>query len=107
MAGNKVLDDKTETAFTGGATTATVQLQLVANQQYKVIFYANNSGSTFSSYKEGVVTVNYDNKNVNSNLDDAFINKKTYTPAGGTAVENQVFTADGNAKTVYLTRPFA
>ena len=107
MDGKVVLSDQTETAFTGGATTATVELQLVANQKYKVIFYANNSGSTFSSYNEGVVTVSYDNKKVNSNIDDAFINKKTYTPAGGTAVENQVFTADGNAKTVYLTRPFA
>ena len=102
MDGKVVLSDQTETAFTGGATTATVELQLVANQQYKVIFYANNSGSEFSKYESGVVTVDYTKMNVNSTKDDAFINKKEYNGA-----ENQVFTADGNAKTVYLTRPFA
>ena len=105
-----VLEDKTETAFGTGVNTATVELQLVANQQYKVIFYAHNNNSNFSSYANGVVTVNYGSENihVNSNVDDAFINKQTYTPAGATeALPNQVFTADGNAKTVYLTRPFA
>ena len=105
-----VLEDKTETAFGTGVNTATVELQLVANQQYKVIFYAHNNNSNFSSYANGVVTVNYGSGNihVNSNVDDAFINKQTYTPAGATeALPNQVFTADGNAKTVYLTRPFA
>ena len=53
-----VLEDKTETAFGTGVNTATVELQLVANQQYKVIFYAHNNNSNFSSYANGVVTVN-------------------------------------------------
>ena len=110
MDGNVVLADEHKTAFGPGVNTATVELQLVANQQYQVIFYAHNNNSTFSSYANGVVSVNYGNGNihVNSNVDDAFINKQTYTPAGATeALPNQVFTADGNAKTVYLTRPFA
>ena len=107
MDGNVVLADEHKTAFGPGVNTATVELQLVANQDYQVIFYAHNSGSEFSKYENGVVTVDYTKMNVNSTLDDAFINKKDYTPAGGTKVDNQVFTADGNAKTVYLTRPFA
>ena len=108
MDNKVVLADQQKAAFGEGVTSTTVELQLVANQQYKVIFYAHNSNSTFSSYANGKVTVNYANKNINSNIDDAFINKKEYTPAGATtALPNQVFTADGNAKTVYLTRPFA
>ena len=107
MDGNVVLADEHKTAFGPGVNTATVELQLVANQQYQVIFYAHNSGSEFSKYENGVVTVDYTKMNVNSTIDDAFINKVKYTPAGGAEVDNQVFTADGNAKTVYLTRPFA
>ena len=107
MDGKVVLADQQKAAFGPGVNTTTVELQLVANQDYQVIFYAHNSGSEFSKYESGVVTVDYTKMNVNSTLDDAFINKKDYTPAGGTKVDNQVFTADGNAKTVYLTRPFA
>ena len=101
MDGKVVIEGEPVAAFGLGATTATVDIQLVANQQYQVIFYANNSEG-FSKYSEGVVTVDYGKIHVNSTTDDAFINKKTYNNA-----ENQVFTADGNAKTVYLTRPFA
>ena len=107
MDGNLVLADQHKTAFGPGVNTTTVELQLVANQDYQVIFYAHNSGSEFSKYENGVITVDYTKMNVNSTLDDAFINKSKYTPAGGAEVENQIFTADGNAKTVYLTRPFA
>ncbi len=107
MDGNVVLEDKAETAFGKGVNTATVELQLVANQQYQVIFYAHNTGSQFSKYENGTVTVDYTRMNVNSTIDDAFINKSKYTPAGSAEVENQIFTADGNVKTVYLTRPFA
>ncbi len=107
MDGNVVLADEHKTAFGPGVNTATVELQLVANQDYQVIFYAHNNTSEFSKYESGVVTVDYTKMNVNSTKDDAFINKSKYTPAGGAELENQVFTADGNAKTVYLTRPFA
>ena len=107
MDGNVVLADQQKAAFGPGVNTTTVELQLVANQDYQVIFYAHNNTSEFSKYESGVVTVDYTKMNVNSTKDDAFINKSKYTPAGGAELENQVFTADGNAKTVYLTRPFA
>lgn len=89
-----ILPTETRTAFGKGVLTDNVTLQLVANQNYKIVFYAHNSGSAFSSYTDGKLSVDYSKANVNSELDDAFY-------------ASYDFTADGTAKSVTLSRPFA
>ena len=89
-----ILPTETKTAFGQGVLTDNVTLQLVANQEYKIVFYAHNNGSQFSTYADGKLTVDYTKANINSEIDDAFY-------------AAYAFTADGNAKTVTLTRPFA
>ena len=89
-----ILPTETKSAFGNGVLTDNVTLQLVANQQYKIVFYAHNNGSQFSTYTDGKLTVDYTQATVNSEIDDAFY--AAYD-----------FTADGTAKTVTLTRPFA
>ena len=91
---NIILPTETKTAFGQGVLTDNVTLQLVANQEYKIVFYAHNNGSQFSTYTDGKLTVDYTKANINSEIDDAFY--VAYP-----------FTADGTAKTVTLTRPFA
>lgn len=89
-----ISDQVQNPSFGNGVRTAEVNLKLVANQEYNIVFYAHNTGSEFSSYENGNVTVKYGEYNANSELDDAFVK-----------CEN--FVADGNPKTVVLTRPFA
>ena len=93
-----ILPTATVDAFGEGVLNDDVTLQLVANESYKIVFYAHNNTSNFSSYQttaEGAkLSVNYGTNHVNSELDDAFY-----------AVYD--FVADGNAKNVTLKRPFA
>ncbi len=83
-----------EPKFGNGATKDNVSIQLVANQSYKIVFYAQNSASQFSTYTDGAIKVDYTKATPNSNVDDAFY-----------AVYD--FVADGQVKNVTLTRPFA
>lgn len=93
--GNAVIvPTESKDAFGKGVLTDNVTLQLVANQAYKIVFYAHNSNSAFSSYTDGKLSVDYTKANVNSELDDAFY-------------ASYDFTADGTAKSVTLSRPFA
>ena len=82
-------------AFGPNVLTETESISLVANQQYTVVFYANNTEG-FSTYIPSTadVTVDYTKAHVNSELDDAFFAKLD-------------FTADGTNKPVTLNRPFA
>lgn len=89
-----VISDTTVSAFGMGVTKDNIKIQLVKNQTYRAVFYANNSKSTFAEYDNGTITVNYENLHVNSEMDDAFYR----------SVE---FTVDGNVKDVKLYRPFA
>ncbi len=92
--GNVVIEDTTVPAFGPGVTQDNVTLQLVKNQSYRIVFYANNSKSTFAEYKAGSITVNYENLQVNNEQDDAFF--RSYP-----------FTVDGTEQVVKLYRPFA
>lgn len=89
-----VISDTTISAFGKGVTEDNLKIQLVKNQTYRAVFYANNSKSTFAEYDNGNLTVNYDSLKVNSEVDDAFYR----------SVE---FVVDGTMKTVKLYRPFA
>lgn len=89
-----VISDSTINAFGPGATEQDVSIQLVKNQTYRVVFYANNKDSHFATYSRGMLEVNYDSLTVNSEKDDAFF--RSYQ-----------FTVDGTQKEVKLYRPFA
>ena len=91
---NVILPTATVDAFGEGVLNDDVTLQLVANESYKIVFYAHNKASKFSTYANGHLSVNYVTNNINSELDDAFY--AAYD-----------FIADGNAKNVTLKRPFA
>ncbi len=90
-----IISDQVKTGvFGNNVRTAEVNLKLVTNQEYNIVFYAHNSGSQFSSYENGEVSVNYEAYNANSEIDDAF-------------VKCEKFVVDGNTKKVILKRPFA
>lgn len=89
-----ILEDSTINAFGPGVKTAKVSLDLVVNQSYKIVFYANNQKSKFATYKEGIIDIDYDKLNVNSEVDDAFFRSVD-------------FVANGTDREVILYRPFA
>lgn len=91
---NIVVSDQTIEAFGYGVTVKEFQIKLVKNQEYNIVFYANNSESKFAEYEEGSITVHYDKLNVNNEIDDAFY-----------ACVNVV--SDGTTHDVTLYRPFA
>lgn len=72
MEGKMLLTDSVKSAFGEGVTSQTVNMQLVPGQSYMVAFYAHNSESKFSSYKDGVISVNYDQLSANNENNDAF-----------------------------------
>lgn len=86
-------------AFKNGLTQD-VDIQLVANQEYQIVFFADNSaaeaegkGYTYNA-ETAQFDVTYVNDMVNSDNYDAFVNKITYT-------------ASGQGTPVQLKRPFA
>lgn len=86
-------------AFKNGLTQD-VDIQLVANQEYQIVFFADNSaaeaegkGYTYNA-ETAQFDVTYVNDMVNSDNYDAFVNKITYT-------------ATGQGTPVQLKRPFA
>lgn len=91
---NLIVSDQTIDAFGYGVTEKDFQIKLVKNQEYNIVFYANNSESKFAEYEEGGITVHYDKLNVNSEVDDAFY-----------ACVNVI--SDGSTHEVTLYRPFA
>ena len=82
-----------------GSLTTTVTLQLVANQSYDIVFFADNSEAEGKGYSYDAETaqfsVTYGQDMVNNDIFDAFVKNE------------KGVVADGNAKTVTLTRPFA
>ncbi len=83
-------------AFGPGVTTATLTLQLVPGEEYSFAFYAHNTESHFSSFNDGVISVNYDAENIHPNqeIDDAFycyITKTIGTNDSLSAVLNRAF----------------
>lgn len=91
--GDSLFSDVTMPAFNGSNTT-TVDMELVPGESYMVAFYAHNNTSTFSTYKNGKITVDYANLTVNEEKDDAFY-----------CYEKIDF--NGTAQAVTLTRAFA
>ena len=91
---NVIIPTETVQAFGPAVTTANLNLKLVTNESYKIVFYAHNNTSEFSSYENGVISVDYSKANINSEVDDAFY-------------QVMDFTVDGLSKTVTLSRPFA
>lgn len=94
-ADGKYVMSKQRAAFGANVLSEQESIKLVSNQEYTIVFYANNTGG-FSSYdlNTAAVTVNYTNAHINSELDDAF-----YAAAK--------VTADGGNHVVTLYRPFA
>lgn len=72
MEGKMLATDSVKSAFGAGVTSQTVNMQLVPGQSYMIAFYAHNSTSKFSSYKEGVISVDYDQLSANNEDNDAF-----------------------------------
>ena len=95
--GNLVLHDNQD--WPAGSLTTTVTLQLVANQSYDIVFFADNKEAESKGYSYNAETaqfsVNYGQEMVNNDIFDAFVKNE------------KGVVADGNAKTVTLTRPFA
>lgn len=87
-------DSLISNVFGEGVTKQPLTLQLVKNHTYRAVFYANNSGSQFATYKNGEIEVNYAELTPNSEIDDAFF--RSYE-----------FTVDGTSKDIKLYRPFA
>lgn len=79
-----------------GQLSTTVTIQLVANESYKVVFFADNAAADAYVYTpaSAELEVDYSKMIANSDIYDAFY-----------ASEN--VTADGDAKEVILRRPFA
>lgn len=92
--GNHVLDG--EQTWPSGSLSTTVSLNLVANQSYKVVFFADNDAATGYTYAPATAAFSVDYAQVKPNEDayDAFY-----------SLESVV--ADGNEKAVTLKRPFA
>ena len=92
-----VLDGVITDAFSNNLTQE-VGIQLVANQEYQIVFFADNAASESNGYTYDPRTaqfgVTYSNKMVNSDDFDAFVNTITYT-------------ATGEGTDVPLKRPFA
>ncbi len=95
--GKYVLDGVITDAFSNNLTQE-VGIQLVANQEYQIVFFADNATSETKGYTYNPKTadfgVTYSNKMVNSDDFDAFVNTITYT-------------ATGEGTDVPLKRPFA
>lgn len=73
-------------AFGVDVNTATVTIQLVPGETYNVAFYAHNKTSEFSSFNNGVITVDYTKINPNNEIDDAFYYYGEITPSIGQTV---------------------
>ncbi len=83
-------------AFSSSQTEETVSLPLAKGKTYQVSFYADDSANGFSTYADGVVSVDYSKGASNDASEDAFVGKSA------------VFTVDGAyTESVTLTRPFA
>lgn len=91
--GDSLFSDVTIPAFNGSNTT-TVDMELVPGESYMIAFYAHNNASTFSTYSNGKITVDYANLSVNEEKDDAFYCYKQIN-------------FDGTAQSASLTRAFA
>ncbi len=95
--GKYVLDGVITDAFSNNLTQE-VGIQLVANQEYQIVFFADNATSESNGYtydpQSAQFDVTYSNKMVNSDDFDAFVNTITYT-------------ATGEGTDVPLKRPFA
>lgn len=95
--GNLVLQNNQ--AWPAGSLTTTVTLQLVANYSYDIVFFADNSEAEGKGYSYNAETaqfsVTYGQEMVNNDIFDAFVKNE------------KGVVADGNAKSVTLTRPFA
>ena len=95
--GKIVLHDSKD--WPAGSLTTTVTLQLVANQSYDIVFFADNKEAEGKGYTYNAETaqfsVTYGQDMVNNDKFDAFVKNE------------KGVVADGNAKTVTLTRPFA
>ena len=95
--GNLVLQDNED--WPTGSLTTTVTLQLVANQSYDIVFFADNKEAEGKGYTYNAETaqfsVTYGQDMVNNDKFDAFVKNE------------KGVVADGNAKSVTLTRPFA
>lgn len=68
----KLIGDTPQTAFENGSNSVNVELNLVPGQEYKMVFYAHNTTSEFSSYREGTIFVDYTKIHPNQEIDDAF-----------------------------------
>ena len=95
--GKYVLDGVITDAFSNNLTQE-VGIQLVANQEYQIVFFADNATSESNGYSYDPQTaqfgVTYSDEMINSDNFDAFVNTITYT-------------ATGEGTDVPLKRPFA
>ncbi len=67
-----IFPDSAVNAFGAGINSANITLQLVPGETYTLVCYAHNTGSQFSSYKEGNITVDYTKLTANDENHDAF-----------------------------------
>ena len=95
--GTKVLEGVED--WPTGSLSTTVTLQLVSNQSYDVVFFADTKAAETAgvyTYKPATAdfTVTYSDKMINNDAYDAFVKK-------------EAIVADGGEKKVLLYRPFA
>lgn len=88
---------QSNTAFQANDTEAFINISLLKNATYQVVFCAyNSSNGGFITYTDGTVTIDYTKAVANNKDQDMFVGKSTE------------FTVSGpSTQTVSLTRPFA
>lgn len=82
-SGVEIYKNVAQSAFTDNPTSTEVTLTLVPGEKYKVAFYAHNSSSEFSSFDNGVISVDYSQIHPNQEIDDAFYYYGTLEPTLG------------------------
>ena len=95
--GTKVLDGVEK--WPTGSLSTTVTLQLVSNQSYDVVFFAD----TKAAETAGVYSYDKTSAQFNVTYSDAMINSDAYDAF----VKKEAIVADGGEKKVLLYRPFA
>ncbi len=91
--GKPIYENVTTAAFGEGVNKATVTIQLVPNETYNVAFYAHNNTSQFSSFDNGVISVDYTKINPNNEIDDAFYYYGEITPTANQEVSATLYRA--------------
>lgn len=92
-----VESDQRSVTLTGNETSVPITLQLMQGHEYQVAFAVVNPLSTFATFDDGVIKVNYEGVSSYADSDDIFIGKSSVLIVTGESVE----------ESIELHRPFA